>query len=320
VSVPVGGGGRDGGFAIALLMWMIAGMSLLVTAVIHFAQDDIGLAEQRLSEAKSEALARGVALLVLRDAALAPYFDKEGAQAGGERRDRVGKKNEENQSRSKIFTQRYMFDGHVASASVHPASGFVSLDGGSEEELRRLFGEIGGADEAKARALAGAVNDYREQRSPVSAAMGDFLGFRAREELLAVTGMRKSIYDRVKDYVQPYEVSGLDVSVAPPGLQSAFGDLGSVAIAQQAGRGEVSRSRGSAVSSPVEDGLVTFESLNRRKAAALAANTVMAVLVDIELQSGGRTSYQVWVSGAKNAIISAKRTSTTVSAQRATRG
>lgn len=317
---PVRVGGRDSGFAIALLMWMIAGMSLLVTAVIHFAQDDIGLAEQRLAEAKSEALARGVALLILRDAALAPYLNKEGAHAGGERRDRAGVKSDENQDHSKIFTQRYMFDGHVASASVHPASGFVSLDGGSEEELRRLFGEIGGADEAKAAALADAVNDYRNQRSPVSAAMGDFLGFRAREELLAVTGMRKSIYDRVKDYVQPYEVSGLDVSVAPTRLRSAFGDIGSAARAQETGRGAGSRGRGSAVSRLTEDGLVTFESLNRQKAAVLAANTLMAVLVDIELQSGDRTSYQVWVSGAKNSIISAKRTSTTVPAQRATRG
>ena len=53
------------GYAIALLMWMIAGMALLVMAVIHFARDDIGSAEQRLSEAKSNALARGVALLAL---------------------------------------------------------------------------------------------------------------------------------------------------------------------------------------------------------------------------------------------------------------
>ena len=41
------------GYAIALLMWMIAGMALLVMAVIHFARDDIGSAEQRLSEAKA---------------------------------------------------------------------------------------------------------------------------------------------------------------------------------------------------------------------------------------------------------------------------
>ena len=64
------------GYALALLMWMIAGMSLLVMAVIHFAQDDIGLAEQRLNEAKSDALARGVAMLALRDEALAPYLDE----------------------------------------------------------------------------------------------------------------------------------------------------------------------------------------------------------------------------------------------------
>ena len=75
------------GYALALLMWMIAGMSLLVMAVIHFAQDDIGLAEQRLNEAKSDALARGVAMLALRDEALAPYLQMKRNPMGMDPRD-----------------------------------------------------------------------------------------------------------------------------------------------------------------------------------------------------------------------------------------
>ena len=46
-------GSQQQGFAIALLLWMIAGMSLMVAAVIHFARDDTGMAELRLKEAKS---------------------------------------------------------------------------------------------------------------------------------------------------------------------------------------------------------------------------------------------------------------------------
>ena len=53
------------GFALALLLWMIAGMSLTVAAVIHFARTDTGLAELRLTEAKARALGEGVALLAL---------------------------------------------------------------------------------------------------------------------------------------------------------------------------------------------------------------------------------------------------------------
>ena len=59
---------QQSGFAIALLLWMIAGMSLMVAAVIHFAHEDTGMAELRVREAKAQALGRGVAYLLLRDA------------------------------------------------------------------------------------------------------------------------------------------------------------------------------------------------------------------------------------------------------------
>ena len=58
------------GFAIALLLWMIAGMST-VAAVIHFARADIAMAELRLDEARAQALGRGAALLAVRDKAMA---------------------------------------------------------------------------------------------------------------------------------------------------------------------------------------------------------------------------------------------------------
>ena len=293
------------GYAIALLMWMIAGMSLLVTAVIHFAQDDIGLAEQRVGEAKSEALARGVALLVLRDAALAAHRQGEAASGDSDReRTSVG-----DQARlGELFFRRYELEGHAVQAVVHPASGFVSLNGGSDDELRKLFNEIGGADEMEAGALVMAVNDYRQQRNSVSSAMGDFSGFREREELLAVAGMRKSVYDRVKDYVQPYEGSRLNVSAAPARLRSVFNDVESSAAASGGRKGKNTKKRGAAKGiSPLTDGLVTFESLNRQRAAALAANTVSAVLVDVELSNGISTSYRIWVSRAQNTVIKAER-------------
>jgi len=41
---------EEGGFAIALLLWMIAGMALTVAAVIHFARHDTSAMELRLME------------------------------------------------------------------------------------------------------------------------------------------------------------------------------------------------------------------------------------------------------------------------------
>ena len=54
---------------------------------------------------------------------------------------------------SSIFSRRYELADHIAVATVHPASGFVSLNGAPEDELRALFGGIGGA--SAQRPLAG---------------------------------------------------------------------------------------------------------------------------------------------------------------------
>ena len=294
------------GYAIALLMWMIAGMALLVMAVIHFARDDIGSAEQRLSEAKSNALARGVALLALRDAALAPFLSDQSDRGDGRLMQDGGDTMDDQDRDSAIFSKRYELFDHIAVAMVHPASGFVSLNGAPEDELRSLFRGIGGASGSEASKLAGAVIDYRNQRSPRSAALDDFAGFRSREELLAVEGMRKVVYDRVKDFVQPFEASSLDISRAPKRLRQLFPDG---VNGGQAESGRSSNRGGRDAPVAAFDGLVTFESLNRQRAARMSANLFSAVIVKIQLDTGQNSLYRVWVSGATQQVIHSERLS-----------
>ena len=94
------------GFALALVLWSIAGMALLVTAVIHFSRDDLDLVELRLLEAKSNALVRGVALLIMRD-----------SQMSGE----------EHTEQQGPTTYRYTIDGVLADGRELPASGVLPL-------------------------------------------------------------------------------------------------------------------------------------------------------------------------------------------------
>ena len=145
-------------------------------AVIHFAQDDIGLAEQRLNEAKSDALARGVAMLALRDEALAPYLDEAKPDGDGSTGRNSGNRTDNKRVDGALSSRRYELDGHVAVATVHPASGFVSLNGASGYELGRLFTELGGASRSEMDALVQGVIDYRNQRSANSASLQDFMG------------------------------------------------------------------------------------------------------------------------------------------------
>jgi len=299
---------KSEGFAVALLMWMIAGMSLLVTAVIHFAQDDIGLAEQRLAEARTEAAARGVALLVARDAALQNFGDAGAPRqiSGPQSTDEIGSSDED--GRSRIFTRSYEFGDTFVIASMHPASGFVSLNGGSSEEMRRLFAEIGGVGQAQSANLAGAVIDYRTQRASNTADLENFPGFRAREELLAVQGMRKNIYERVKDYVQPYQRSLLNIDAAPKRLRAVFAGQANQGLGQGAGSAAGTSGKASgAVRSAASDGLVTFESIYRQKAAALAGNDAVAVLVEVVLPDDRLMSYRIWLSDSEQRVIRSER-------------
>ena len=293
------------GYALALLMWMIAGMSLLVMAVIHFAQDDIGLAEQRLNEAKSDALARGVAMLALRDEALAPYLDEAKPDGDGPTGRNSGNRTDNKRVDGALSSRRYELDGHVAVATVHPASGFVSLNGASGYELGRLFTEMGGASKSEVDALVQGVMDYRNQRSANSASLQDFMGFRSREELLSVRGMRKGIYDRVKDYVQPYEATTLNLARAPDALRSVFPNGSSQTAVASGGNG--ARAGGLSRAAPAVDGLVTFEALNRQRAAAMAADTVMGMSVDIRLANGQQMAYRVWVAGDEQRVLHSER-------------
>ena len=294
---------RSRGFALAVLMWMIAGMSLLVTAVIHFAQDDIGLAEQRLTEAVSEAVARGAAYLILRDAALALRVGEEAPDLRGPWEHGQWYEGEGEKGPYDVFSQQYELDGHKVTAALHPASGFVSLGGGSDNELRRLFVALGGVGESEADALVNSVKAYRGQRNSISAQKSDLMGFRAREELLAIPGMRKAVFDRIKDYVQPYEVSELNVTEAPRQLRALFNNLVTDDVETPPTKARNVRDMSAGSTAAVSNGLVTFESVARYRASSLADNAFAAVLVDVELATGDRASYRIWVLAADNKIV-----------------
>ena len=155
--------GKQTGFAIALLLWMIAGMSLMVAAVIHFAQSDIGMAELRLNEARAQAVGRGAVLLALREKAMKGFAETT-AEDVFESPDQP----ERNAAIEYVFA-----GGMTARVSIKPANAFVSLNDAAEAELTKLFAEVGGANEGEAAIMAQAVIDYRYQ----------YPGFRATEDI-----------------------------------------------------------------------------------------------------------------------------------------
>ena len=193
---------QQGGFAIALLLWMIAGMSLMVAAVIHFAHQDTGMAELRVREAKAQALGRGVAYLLLRDKALAAYT------AASQSADPAlqPEQGEPESDKPTLFTKQYQFDqGWVVTGTLRPSSGFVSLNDADRNELMMLFTGLGKVDNKDAMAMIDGVLKYRT----------DFPGFRYPEELLAVSGSSRVVNDNVPPSATARSPAGLMDPPAP---------------------------------------------------------------------------------------------------------
>ena len=192
------------GFAIALVLWTIAGMSLLVAAVIHFARDDIGMAEHRILEAKAAAMTRGAALLMMR---------ARGAPDGEELEEEDSGVQKATKMRESILPLAgYLEDEELKmTARIYPLQGYVSLVSASKAELARLFQLVGGADAGSADRYAEIVVTARQEVPLVHPS-----------QLLSMPGFSKQIYDRIKTYVHAYVSDPLDPASGPPRIAAAM--------------------------------------------------------------------------------------------------
>lgn len=289
------------GFALALLLWMIAGMSLMVLAVIHSAKSDISMAEQHLQEARARAAARGAALLVLRDYEV---FGRSGTNADS----REFEPQAEPERRE--FSRQYSFgSGLTVTARLRPANAYTSLNDADPEELQRLLEGMGGLDRGAAMAVADSIIDYRDISSEQSTKRINFDGFRAREELLAIPGFPRDVYDRIKDFVHPYRSGQMDPSLAPEELSSELASDDTAGGVRQSGSSWAASSNvGSSGGGEQKiGGLVTFDAIweaKRRATLGLGGgSSVLPVETVTNLPSGGLLRQRIWLSADGYSIV-----------------
>ena len=284
------------GFALALLLWMIAGMSLMVMAVIHAAHSDIAMAELYVGEARARAASRGAALLAVRDKAV---LDRRASAQSEQAGDGASQRR---------FVRAYQFwDDLEVTATVLPSNAFTSLNDASHEELMRVMMGMGGLSQAAARSAATAVVEYRDTSSRQSMERSYFDGFRAREELLAIQGFSRDAYDRVKDFVHPYRGGALDPSLAPDSVAALYGDESVAAASVSADFAGGSSANGAGAQTL---GLVTFDAIweaKRRASLGLGAgDSAVPVEVKVGMSSGSVMYQRVWLSGAGGAVLRAE--------------
>lgn len=213
---------RERGAALVLVMWLVAAMAITVGGALALAREEVGLASSRLGEAKVFALGKGIARLAVLDRARAKMAVDENGDP-----DPAGL--------SRVFKSRYEIDDLTVSATVYPASGFVSVAESDPEVWQKLLVGLGGMDMASSAQLAEAIvaTDLKASAGVGSGATGSFGYYYAKktgrstvyvEQLLSVEGMNRAVYDRIRPIVSPFNLgSGVDIGAAPPQLQQVFG-------------------------------------------------------------------------------------------------
>lgn len=185
---------RAKGFALAVVLWTIAGMSLLVAAVIHFAQADVDMVEMRMQEAKGRALVRGAALLMAYEPLPAPG---------------------QNDADEALPERRFSFSGVELVVSVMDPSGLLSLNSASQEEFAALLVSTGTMSQPEANVVAEAFLDYRTKNPLLDAV-----------QLLEVPGVSKQTFDRLRKWVHTLGSASWSPGAAPSELQTYLAEAG----------------------------------------------------------------------------------------------
>lgn len=271
-------GSQHQGFAIALLLWLIAGMTLMVAAVVHFARADISLAELRLQEAKAVALSRATARLLIRDNAMRD------ATVETDQNELLNRESASGGAATELYKSSYEFmNGWTTTGSMHGGNTLVSLNSSTAAELDILIRFVGlSASEVRAAFIEG-IQAYRDK----------FPGFRYKEELLAVNGSSRMVYDSIALYVHPFRTGRVvwPEEYAKQMMQAGLIDERSVSSDAQDSSKSNTAGRAS--------GRITFASIAERRKQAAGAGDSETAYVDVTIRQhdiGDHIGARVWVS------------------------
>lgn len=170
------------GVALALVIWFIAGMSLLVSGIVSIARVDTQMAQLHVARAKAVAAGDGAIHLLMADILSGKLNIK--ASRG-------------------ILTKRYRVGELDVEVSLVPASGLVNLNSASAKILSALFVVTANLGEGEAKIAADNVVKWRFEKPGTGRRQ-----FAAIEDLLRVDGVSRTMLDGVRDYVMVGRASG----------------------------------------------------------------------------------------------------------------
>ena len=127
------------GVALVLVMWLIAAMAITVGGALTLARDEVNLASARLGEAQTFVLGKGIARLAVLDRARARTATNDEGEV-------------DEAALNRVFKAQYDLDGFRITATVYPASGFVSIAEADSEVWQQLLTGVGAVSYTHLRA------------------------------------------------------------------------------------------------------------------------------------------------------------------------
>ncbi|MEE4110032.1 MAG: hypothetical protein V2I24_11820 [Halieaceae bacterium] len=228
--------------ALAIVMWFVAGMSLLVAGIVLSARTDVRLAQVHYARAQVAAAGDGAINLFLAD--LLDARSRGGREPGG---------------RGGISQRRYRVGDDMVSVLAVPGSAFFDVSGASAEELARVAEASGAVAAGGGTAVARAVVQYRDGSDD----RRSYGRLESPEDLLGVAGINRSMLDALRDYIAVGGGRGRGAAAGDPGQSLRL--LRSVAPAARARDNDLNASlAGDAASRVQSSGFYRVDALVRR--------------------------------------------------------
>ncbi|MEP6389140.1 MAG: hypothetical protein ABJ056_04365 [Halioglobus sp.] len=164
---------RQQGIALAIVVWFIAGMSILVAGIVAQASVDIRMAQVHVARAKAAAAGDGAIMLMM--------ADRQAAQS-------------ESPPENGWYSSVYRMGVLDVEVVLVPVTQLVNVNSADAQLLTLLFTELAGVDAGEAQNLASSVVQWRQQMK------GQQRRMEAPEDLMAA-GVSRTVLDAVRDYV-----------------------------------------------------------------------------------------------------------------------
>lgn len=177
---------RQQGVALAIVVWFIAGMSLLVAGIVSQARVDIQLAQLHLFRAQAEAAGDGAIQLLM-----AEMQEARGAAAS---------------TGEGLPFARYRLGNAEVRVMALPSQSLVDVNSAPQALLTQLWVEAAGLPRAEAVKLAGNMVEWRSRRGGQPGAGGRF---DVVEDVLRVQGMTRTRLDAVRHLISAGQGSGM---------------------------------------------------------------------------------------------------------------